>query len=65
MRIKKTTIHKLIYINFLTGFSYAAIAAFNTPRTEILQRRLYALEAWIAFGFLAIYFALTNFKEKN
>ncbi len=26
-----------------------------------VQRRMYAIEAWIIFGFLSIYFALTSY----
>jgi hypothetical protein len=30
-----------------------------------LRRRLYALEAWITFGFLSIFLALTWFRPKS
>ncbi len=30
-----------------------------------LQRRLYALEAWVTFGFLSVYLALTWLRPKG
>ena len=39
-------------------------AARTLPHDFIVERRLYALEAWIVFGFLSIYYALTS-KGKN
>jgi len=35
-------------------------AARKMPHDLLVQRRLYAIEAWICFGFLAIYYALTR-----
>lgn len=31
----------------------------DVPQDFFLRRRLYALEAWITFGFLSVYLALT------
>ncbi len=33
------------------------------PHEFLVQRRLYALEAWITFGALAVYFALTSYRN--
>lgn len=30
-----------------------------------VRRRLYAIEAWICFGFLAIYLALTELRDRD
>ena len=35
-------------------------AARKMPHDLLVQRRLYAIEAWLCFGFLAVYFALTS-----
>lgn len=56
-------LHILIYILFLLGLAYAAVFVFTTPRTDMIARRLYALEFWLITGFFCIYFALTNAKE--
>lgn len=30
--------------------------------SHFMRRRLFAIEAWLTFGFLALYFALTHFQ---
>lgn len=35
-------------------------AAPDVPPDFFLQRRLYALEAWVTFGFLSVYLGLTS-----
>lgn len=40
-------------------------SALRVPHEFIVQRRLYALEAWIIFGFLATYFALTDARDRK
>jgi len=37
-------------------------SAKEVPHEFFIRRRLYALEAWIIFGFLAVYFALTSWR---
>jgi hypothetical protein len=69
-------IHRLIILNFLVEISYSIFMVFfvigggkwpllrravETPVEVILKRRLYAIEAWIAIGALAIYLAITVF----
>jgi ABC-type dipeptide/oligopeptide/nickel transport system permease subunit len=39
--------------------------AVDTPVEVILKRRLYAIEAWVAFGALAIYLAITEILPKR
>jgi hypothetical protein len=39
--------------------------AVETPVEVILKRRLYAIEAWVAFGALAIYLAITEILPKR
>ncbi len=58
-------VHILIYVTFLLGIIYASILVFTTSKDLMLYRRLYALEAWVIIGFLAIYFAMTDLKELN
>lgn len=38
-------------------------SAKDIPHEFFMQRRVYAIEAWITFGFLAIYFALTSYNS--
>ena len=67
-------IHYLIITNFILEIVYSVTMVFfvigggkwpllrravETPVEIILKRRLYAIEAWIAIGALAIYLALT------
>ncbi len=33
------------------------------PMEFFMRRRLHALEAWITFGFLALYFAQTTYRD--
>ncbi len=69
-------IHRLIILNFLVEIVYSVFMVFfvigggkwpllrravETPVEVILKRRLYAIEAWIAIGALAIYLAITVF----
>jgi hypothetical protein len=35
-------------------------ASRRMPHDLLVERRLYAIEAWIIFGFLSVYFALTR-----
>ena len=78
-------IHYLIITNFILEIIYSITMVFfvigggkwpllrravETPIEIILKRRLYAIEAWIAIGALAIYLALTIYlpgqlKEKT
>jgi hypothetical protein len=46
------------------AFSFGPLGhdSLKLPHEFMLQRRLYALEAWITFGFLSVYFALTSRK---
>lgn len=37
-------------------------AATEVPHEFFVERRLYALEAWMTFGFLACYLALTELR---
>jgi hypothetical protein len=39
--------------------------AVNTPVEVILKRRLYAIEAWVALGALAVYLAITEILPKK
>ena len=36
--------------------------ATRLPHEFIVQRRMYALEAWVTFGFLSVYLALTSLR---
>jgi hypothetical protein len=38
------------------------MSARELPHEFIVQRRLYALEAWVTFGFLSVYLALTSLR---
>lgn len=73
----KKIFHVLIYLNLITGFLASLYMVFvvygvgigplgqdalKVPHEFLVQRRLYALEAWITFGFLSVYFALTSRK---
>lgn len=35
------------------------------PMDFFMKRRLYAIEAWIIFGFLALYYAMTTYRKRN
>ncbi len=37
-------------------------AAHSLPHEFMVERRLYALEAWVTFGFLSVYLALTSLR---
>lgn len=37
-------------------------AAHDVPMDFFLRRRLYALEAWVTFGFLSVYLASTSLR---
>lgn len=37
--------------------------ALKTDHAVLMERRLYALEAWVIFGFLSLYFSQTTFKS--
>ena len=39
-------------------------SAVDLPTDFFLKRRLYAIEAWIIFGFLSLYLAITTKKNK-
>jgi hypothetical protein len=73
-------IHYLIIINFLVEIAYSITMVFfivgggkwpllrkavETPVEIILKRRLYAIEAWIAIGALAVYLGLTVFLPQK
>jgi hypothetical protein len=47
----------------VTGPLFSAVK--NLPHDFLIERRLYAMEAWICFGFLSLYFALTSFKNSD
>jgi hypothetical protein len=72
-------IHYLIILNFLIEIVYSIYMVFfviggghwpllskaiETPIQIILERRLYAIEAWIAIGALSIYVALTIYLPR-
>lgn len=58
---RKKLLNKTVYTLFGTGVFYAGWQFLSTPRTLqfMEQRRLYAMEAWVLFGLMAI-FALVN-----
>jgi len=39
-------------------------AASEVPLDFFLRRRVYALEAWLTFGFLSVYLALTSLRAR-
>ncbi|MBS1962941.1 MAG: hypothetical protein JST04_12050 [Bdellovibrionales bacterium] len=45
------------------GFGPLWGASRQMPHDLLVERRLYAIEAWITFGFLATYFALTRKRD--
>ena len=50
-----------LHVNFFSGMMYALIHFLRTPRATLLERRLWAYEYWLIFGFYAI-FLLLAFK---
>lgn len=62
--MKRRAILLLLHFNFVTGLVYAGIHVFLTPRAELLQRRLWAYEYWIIFGFYALFLILLRGQEK-
>jgi len=40
-------------------------AAKTVPLDFFVRRRVYALEAWMTFGFLAVYLALTSLRPRR
>ena len=38
------------------------MAATELPHDFVVERRLYALEAWVTFGFLSVYLAITSLR---
>ena len=45
-------------MNFCAGMIYALIHFLQTPKATLLERRLWAYEYWLIFGFYAIFLLL-------
>jgi hypothetical protein len=61
-----TALYMVFVVYKIPGQSGPLFAkALDVPHEFFLQRRLYALEAWLCFIGLALYFAMTNTKEKT
>ena len=73
-------IHNLIILNFIVEIVYSFYMVFfavggmrfpllrnalETPIEIIMKRRLYAIEAWLAIGGLAIYLAITELLPRR
>lgn len=61
--MKRRAILLLLHLNFVTGLVYAGIHVFLTPRLELLQRRLWAYEYWIIFGFYALFLVVSRMEK--
>lgn len=46
------------------GFGPLGARALEIPHELMMTRRMYALEGWVAFGFLALYLALTEIAPR-
>jgi hypothetical protein len=57
----------MVFVVFRTdcGWGPLGACARELPAELFLRRRLYALEAWVTFGFLALYFAHTTYRSKR
>jgi hypothetical protein len=53
-----------IHFNFICGFLYAFVHFVMTPRTTVLQRRLWAYESWIIFSFYCLFVYLMMVDRK-
>ena len=75
-----TTLHSILIVLLLAEGIYGFYMVFfviggsrwplfakavETPVEVILKRRLYAIEAWVAIGALAIYLAITEILPKR
>jgi hypothetical protein len=47
------------------GLGPMGSAASEVPLDFFVRRRLYALEAWLTFGFLSVYLALTELRPSS
>ena len=52
----------MVFIVYAPENSYIPLwsNALKMPHEKLLIRRMYALEAWVIFGFLALYFILSE-----
>ena len=54
----------LIHLNFLSGMVYALINFLRSPKTnQFFQRRLWAYEYWLIFGFYALFLLVAFFQD--
>ncbi len=60
----KKYFYGFIHLNFISGFLYAFIHFLMTPRTTVLQRRLWAYESWIIFSFYCLFLYLMMVDNK-
>ena len=54
-----------LHVNFFSGMMYALIHFLRTPRATMVERRLWAYEYWLIFGFYAIFLLLAFFQESE
>jgi len=60
----KNFFYLILHIFFLSGLLYAFQHFLRTPRTSLLERRLWAYESWIILSFYSLFVYLTlNDKE--
>ena len=59
MERKKRIVLTLFHSIYVTGIAYAALRFLQTPRQQILARRLWAYEVWLVLGFYTIFLVLT------
>jgi len=62
-KIKKY-FYTFIHFNFISGFLYAFVHFITTPKTTMVQRRLWAYESWIIFSFYCLFVFLMMVDTK-
>ncbi len=55
MNRTKRLFYFFIHLNFITGFLYAFYHFVSTPRSVVLDRRLWAYESWIILSFYSLF----------
>ncbi len=57
-------IHTAIFIHFIVGAFYSGVRMLTTNETtDMLIRRIFAMEAWLNFAFAAFYFLSLEFAS--
>lgn len=63
-RLNKKNLIFLIHLNFLLGMAYALINFLRSAKSaQFFERRLWAYEYWLIFGFYALFLLVAFFQE--